>query len=209
MAFFSEPAMLNSTRWKNMRIGILGGSFNPPHAGHVHISNMALKSLKLDAVWWLVTPLNPLKSKNELLPIDERIELSRKINVNPKIIVTGLEDRFNTSYSYATVKLLKKYFSSTSFAWITGMDNAYNFHQWNYWQRFLDEMCMIHVTRHPPVNLIKQCPLRMLSTQKHIIVNHGGLLSLDSNTSYWLLQKKMVNISSTEIRSKNIAVSMA
>ncbi len=207
MAVFSEPAILNSQRWKNMRIGILGGSFNPPHAGHVHISNMALKSLKLDAVWWLVTPLNPLKSKNNLLPLKDRVELSRKININPKIIVTGLEGDFNTTYSYATVKLLKKHFPNTDFAWITGMDNAHNFHLWNYWQRFLNEMCMIHVTRYPPVNLVKQCPLRMLSSQKHIIVDHGGRLPLKSNTSYWLLQKKMVNISSTEIRNKNNCLS--
>ncbi len=203
MSIFSEPAMLNSIRWKNMRVGILGGSFNPPHAGHIHISNMALKSLKLDAVWWLVTPLNPLKSKDELLPIEKRIELSRKININPKIIVTGLESKFNTSYSYDSVKLLKKYFSNTKFAWITGMDNAHNFHLWNHWQFFLSEICMIHVTRYPPVNLVKQCPLRMLSNQKHIIVDHGKCLPLNANTSYWLLQKKMINISSTEIRLKN------
>ncbi len=208
MTVFSEPALLNPQRWKNMRIGILGGSFNPPHAGHVHISNMALKSLRLDAVWWLITPLNPLKSPDDLLPIDERIQLSRDINVNPKILVTGIEGEFNTTYSYASVKILKKHFPNTKFAWITGMDNAHNFHLWNYWKRFLNEMCMIHVTRHPPVNLMKQCPLRMLSTQKHIIVDHGGRLPLESNTSYWLLQKKMINISSTEIRNKKTFISI-
>ena len=203
MALFSEPSLLNSQRWKNMRVGILGGSFNPPHAGHIHISDMALKALKLDAVWWLVTPLNPLKSPHELLSIEERVRLSRDINTHPKIIVSGIEAEMNTPYSYASIKVLKKYFPYTQFAWITGMDNAHNFHLWNHWTRILDEICMVHVTRHPPVRLMQQSPLRMLSTQKHIIVDHGGRYPLDSNTSYWLLQKKMINISSTEIRNKN------
>ncbi|MGN7438532.1 MAG: adenylyltransferase/cytidyltransferase family protein [Alcanivorax sp.] len=203
MPVFSEPRLLNAQRWRNMRVGILGGSFNPPHEGHVHISKMALKAFELDAIWWLVTPLNPLKSRDNLLSVEKRVELSRDINTHPKIIVTGMEDGFETTHSYASVKILKRYFPNTQFAWITGMDNAHNFHLWNHWKLFLNEMCMIHVTRHPPVRLMKQCPLRMLSSQKHIIVDHGGKVPLDSNTSYWLLQKKMINISSTEIRSKS------
>ena len=186
-----------------MRVGILGGSFNPPHEGHVHISKMVLKTLRLDAVWWLVTPQNPMKSADELLPMDKRIELSRDILDNhPKILVTGMEAEFGTTYSYASIKLLKKHFPNTDFAWITGMDNAHHLHLWQNWKDLLSEICVVHVTRHPPVNLIKQCPVRMLGTQKHIILDHGGFMPLDSHTTYWLLQKKMINISSTEIRQK-------
>jgi len=203
MTIFSPPHPLNSHRWKNMRVGLLGGSFNPPHKGHVHISKMALKALNLDAIWWLVTPLNPLKSADGLLPIKERVRLSREINDHPKIVVSDIESVFKSPYSYITVKKLNQYFPDTHFAWITGMDNAHNFHKWNNWQEFLDNMCMIHVTRHPPVNLMKQCPVRMLSSQKHIVVDQGASRPLDSNTTYWLLQKKMVNISSTEIRNRN------
>lgn len=200
MTIFSEPRLLNSHRWKNMRVGILGGSFNPPHEGHLHISKMALKALKLDAVWWLITPQNPLKSSEGLPSIEERMRLSRQINDHPQIIISDIEGQLDTPYSYATIKRLKCYFPNTHFAWITGMDNAHNFHLWNHWRAFLGEMCMIHVTRHPPVKLIKQCPVRMLATQKHITVDHGARYPLDSNTTYWLLQKKMINISSTEIR---------
>ncbi len=202
MTFFTEPKLLNSQRWENMRVGILGGSFNPPHAGHVHISQIALNSLKLDVIWWLVTPLNPLKSPDNLLPITERIALSRKINTNPKIIVTGIEENFGTQYSYATIKQLKKNFPNTQFAWISGMDNIRTLHLWQNWKEFLSEICMIHVPRHPPEQLIQQCPLRLLSTQRHIFVNHGGNFALTPNTSYWLTQNKMIDISSTQIRSK-------
>ena len=187
-----------------MRIGILGGSFNPPHQGHVHISKIVLKSLKLDAIWWLVTPQNPLKTSDDLLPMDERITLSRKILDNyPKIIVTDMERGFETTYSYASIIKLKKYYPHTDFVWITGMDNAHSLHLWNNWKDLLEEICVVHVTRHPPVKLMKQCPVRMLSTQKHIILDRGGHMPLNPRTTYWLLQKKMVNISSTEIRSKS------
>lgn len=204
MPIFSDPQILNSARWKNMRVGILGGSFNPPHAGHVHISKMILKSFKLDALWWLVTPQNPLKPVHDMMPFAKRIELSREINDHPQIVVTGIEERFHTTYSYASIKKLKTYYPHTQFAWITGMDNAHNFHLWNNWKQILGDMCMIHVTRHPPVKLVKQCPVRMLNTQKHIVLDRGGNWPLTPNTTYWLLQKKMVDISSTEIRNRTL-----
>ncbi len=84
------------------------------------------------------------------------------------------------------------------------MDNAHNLHKWNEWQSLLKELPMIHITRHPPVKLVKQCPARMLSKQKHVIVERGGRYPLDSSTTYWLLQKKTLNISSTEIRKSAI-----
>lgn len=203
MAIFSNPTLHNSTRWKNMRVGLLGGSFNPPHEGHLHISKSVLKSLHLDAVWWLVTPQNPLKTSKDLLPIEERLDLSTQIIDHPKIIATTIEEQFQSRYSYQTVRALKKHYPHTQFAWITGMDNAHNFHLWNRWKDILQEICMIHITRHPPVKLIKSCPVRFLSRQKHITMDRGAAVPLDSHTTYWLLQKKMINISSTEIRKKN------
>ncbi len=188
-----------------MRIGLLGGSFNPPHEGHLHISKMALRSLDLDAIWWLVTPKNPLKSAKNLPSIEERTELCRNLIDHPKILATGIEKQFQTTYSYASVKQLKKSFPSTQFAWITGMDNAHNMHLWEKWRDLLADICIVHITRHPPVKLMKNCPVRMMSNQKHIIIDRGGRVPLDSHTTYWLLQKKMVNISSTEIRNKKQA----
>lgn len=190
-----------------MRIGLLGGSFNPPHIGHVHISKVALNTLQLDAIWWLVIPKNPLKSAEGLLSIEKRVALSREIIDHPKIIVTAIEEQFHTTYSYATIKNLKRSFPHTQFCWITGMDNAHSMHKWQKWKEILSEVCVAHITRAPPVKLIKNCPVRMLSSQKHIIVDRGAAMPLDSNTTYWLLQKKMVNISSTEIRKNKYFIS--
>lgn len=184
-----------------MRVGILGGSFNPPHMGHVHISQAVLKSLQLDAVWWLVTPQNPLKSRKDLLPFDERISLCEQIISHPKIIVTGLERELGTTYSYQTVKKLSMHFPKTQFAWITGMDNALNLHKWDRWKELLSEITMVHITRFPPVHLIRNCPNRMLSGHRHVILKHGGKVPLKPRTTYWLLQKRTINISSTQIRS--------
>ncbi len=188
-----------------MRVGILGGTFNPPHIGHLHISKVALNTMQLDAIWWMVTPQNPLKPSDGLPSVEERVKLSKALIDHPKILVTGIEQNLSSTFTYETVRTLKKRFPCTEFAWITGMDNAHNLHLWQHWKDLLQHICMIHITRHPPVKLIKSCPLRMLSSQKHITVNHGGCYPLDSQTTYWLLQKKMINISSTEIREKMLS----
>ena len=91
MPLFSTPTLLSSPRWKNMRIGLLGGSFNPPHEGHMHISRIALSALNLHAVWWIVTPNNPLKHASTLLPYEQRIKLCHdRIKDHTKIIVTDI-----------------------------------------------------------------------------------------------------------------------
>lgn len=202
MSVYSLPTLLNSTRWSGMRVGLLGGSFNPPHEGHVHIARVALESLKLDAVWWLVTPQNPLKDRSNLLPMEERIRQSRAIMQHPKILVTDIEKELGTPYTYKSVHLIKKRFPKTDFVWISGLDNALTFHRWNEWPRLLNDICTVFVTRQPVISLIQRCPLRLLSSHRQIILSHGGRVPLDSGTTYWLLQKKMVNISSTQIREK-------
>lgn len=206
MAIFSNPKLLNSARWKNMRVGLLGGSFNPPHEGHMHISLAALKGLELDCIWWLVTPQNPIKQV-EAPSVDSRADLCRDLATHPKILVSNIETHMNTNITYDTISKLKKNFGQTDFVWISGMDNALGLHQWNHWQDLLGQICMVHLTRNPARSLVRNCPYRMYEKQKHIFIDKGGKLPLDSGTTYWMMQKKMVNISSTEIRN-NRAKSM-
>ena len=82
------------------------------------------------------------------------------------------------------------------------MDNALNLHKWNHWQDLLSEICMVHLARKPVRSLASGCPLRMYGTQNHVVIDKGGQYPLDSGTTYWMMQKKMVNISSTQIREK-------
>ena len=206
MSIFSTPHLLDGPRWKNMRVGLLGGSFNPPHEGHVHISLAALNGLQLDAVWWLVTPQNPLKELQPL-PLEERIELSRKLINDPKILVTGIEKELGATNTYDTIKKLKSLFRTTKFIWISGMDNAQTLHRWHHWRDLLGEICMVHLTRSPAKSLVKNCPVKMLGGQAHVFVDKAERLPLDSHVTYWMMQKKMVNISSTEIREKHSTLS--
>ncbi len=202
LQFFSKPHILDAARWKNMRVGLLGGSFNPPHEGHVHISLAAMKALELDFVWWLVSPQNPLK-ENAPLPLDERMNLSRKLTTHPRILVSDIERDFGTQITFETIRKIKIYFPHTEFVWISGMDNAHSLHEWNHWQRLLKEICMVHLSRSPAKSLVQNSPIKNYKRQTHRFISRGGRLPLEPSTTYWLLQKKMVNISSTEIRNKN------
>lgn len=201
MTTLSPPHLLDSARWQGMRVGLLGGSFDPPHEGHVHISLAALQGLKLDAVWWLVTPQNPLKQKAPAT-LEQRMKWCRELVNHPKIMITDLEKHLGTTHSYETIKGIKKHFGRTDFVWITGMDNALSLHKWRNWKGILEEICTVHLTRMPAVSLIKNSPLRLYGKQRHVVVSQPGRLPLDSGTTYWLLHKKMLDVSSTALRQE-------
>ena len=116
------------------RIGLLGGSFNPAHEGHRHISDFAIKSCRLDKVWWLVTPGNPIKSHTELPTLESRIKSATKIADHPRMIVTGFEAALPTSFTADTLKFLTRRYSATRFIWLMGADNLANFHRWQNWR---------------------------------------------------------------------------
>lgn len=202
MPTFAPPTLLDGPRWAGMRIGLLGGSFDPPHHGHLHISQAALKALGLDCVWWLVTPQNPIKSL-EPLPLEQRVELCKELAQHPRIIVSDIEAELGTTTTYHSVKALKANFPRTEFVWISGMDNAFNLHKWNEWRALLGEIAFLHLARNPARSLAQGCPLKMYARQKHVVLHKSGRYPLDSGTSYWMMQQKMVNISSSEIRTKS------
>ena len=199
----SKPNILDPHRWRGMRIGLLGGSFNPPHKGHEHISLAAMKGLDLDMVWWLVTPQNPLKTMKPR-SMEDRVKLSEALITHPKIIISDIEKDLGTNITYDSIKKLKTHHPKTRFVWISGMDNALSLHKWNHWKALLKEISMVHLTRKPATSLIRQCPLRLYGRQTHVFIDKPARYSLNPGTTYWMLQKKMVNISSTEIREKYV-----
>src|ERR1700710_1860825 len=117
-----------------MRVGLLGGSFNPPHAAHRAISLFALKRLKLDRVWWLVSPGNPLKDHAALHDLKERADAAQKLADDPRIDVTCLESVIGTQYTVDTISYLRRRASGLHFVWIMGADNLAQFHRWQDWQ---------------------------------------------------------------------------
>lgn len=123
------------------RIGLLGGSFNPAHSGHVHISELALDLLDLDEVWWLVSPRNPMKEADELLALDERIARARETAAHePRIRVSDFERELKTVFTVDTVQALRQRFPATRFVWIMGADNLAQLHRWHGWETLFDQV---------------------------------------------------------------------
>jgi nicotinate-nucleotide adenylyltransferase len=117
-----------------MRIGLFGGSFNPPHEAHRAVSLLAMKKLQLDRLWWLVTPGNPLKDTRGLPPLDQRIAEAAALADHPRIDVTGFEAVIGTKYSCDTIRFILNEAPGTHFVWIMGADNLKNFHHWKNWR---------------------------------------------------------------------------
>lgn len=135
---------------RNRTIGLLGGSFNPAHSGHLHITLYALKKLGLDEVWWLVSPKNPLKSESALASYAQRLQSAREVAAqHPHIRVLDIEAQAGTRYSWQTMALLKKRFPAARFVWLMGADNLAQFHRWRRWEALLGTMPIVVFDRAP------------------------------------------------------------
>ena len=144
------PHLLSAQSWRGLRIGLLGGSFNPAHAGHLHISLLALHRMEVDFVWWLVSPQNPLKSKHGMASFNERLKSAGKITKShPRIIVSDIEAQLGTRFTADTLKKLQARFPGTRFIWMMGADNLLQIPHWQRWQEIF-KTCDVAVFRRPP-----------------------------------------------------------
>src|SRR3954471_9646721 len=132
---------------RGLRIALYGGSFNPPHAGHRHVSLMALRRLRLDRVWWIVTPGNPLKDTGELASTAMRVAQAKEIADDPRIDVTSFEEEIGARYTVDTLAYLKRRFPGVHFVWVMGADNLAGFHRWRGWRRIARMMPMAIIDR--------------------------------------------------------------
>jgi nicotinate-nucleotide adenylyltransferase len=123
-----------------MRIGLLGGSFNPAHKGHRHISLAALTRLGLDRLWWVVTPGNPLKGAADLATLAERNRDAQRVAAHPRIEVTDFEAALGSAFTADTVAYLKRRFPGVCFVWVMGGDNLVQFARWRDWRRIVQMM---------------------------------------------------------------------
>lgn len=123
---------------QRLKVGLLGGSFNPAHAGHRHISVEALRRLGLDQVWWLVSPQNPLKPRAGMAPLAERLATARLVARHPAIVPTAIEQDLGTRYTVDTLAALRRRFPLIRFAWLMGADNLVQIGRWKRWQRLFE-----------------------------------------------------------------------
>ena len=135
---------------RGLRIGLFGGTFDPPHAAHRAACLLAMKRLGLDRIWWMVTPGNPLKDTRGLASLEERIAAANALANHPRIVVTGVEAQMRTRYTYDTVRGILARCSGVHFVWIMGADNLRSFHRWQKWRAIADLVPIAVVDRVGP-----------------------------------------------------------
>jgi nicotinate-nucleotide adenylyltransferase len=131
-----------------LRVGLLGGSFNPAHDGHRYVSLEALKRLDLDQVWWLVSPQNPLKPTAGMAPLAERLVTAGTVARHPRIKVKALEERLGTRYTADTLRRLALW-PGHRFVWLMGADNLVQIPRWRHWRAIFTSCAVAVFERHP------------------------------------------------------------
>lgn len=185
------------------RIGLMGGSFNPPHEGHLIVARTALRRLQLDWLWWLVTPGNPLKSQRELAPIQSRYAAIRAMTADPHMVPTSFEEKLNTPYTAATLSFLKMRHRHTHFVWIMGADNLATFHRWQHW-RDIAATVPIAVVDRPGWRLAAMAsPAARTLARYRIDEAEAGSLALRAAPAWTFLTTRLSSLSSTELRAHN------
>ena len=184
-----------------MRIGLFGGTFDPPHQAHLGASLLALKRLALDRVWWLVTPGNPLKDTRGLAPLAERIAAAHSLTRDPRIAITGFEADLGVRYSYDTVSYLVKRCPGVHFVWIMGADNLRWFHRWQKWRAIADLVPMAVVDRPGPSLRVASSVTAHALRHRRIPENDAASI-LTRPTPVWvLLHGLKSSLSSTTLRA--------
>jgi len=190
---------------KGMQVGLFGGSFNPPHAGHELVADTALRRLRLDQLWWIVTPGNPLKSARELKPLGERIALSEAIASNPRIKVTAFEAAFHIRYTADTIALVQARNPGVDFVWVMGADSLRDFHRWQRWQQIAASIPIAVVDR--PGATLSFLSSVMAKTFDHARIDESdaGRLAHMRPPAWTFLHGRRSSLSSTALRARSSA----
>lgn len=185
------------------RIGLFGGSFNPPHTGHLTVAETALKRAALDQIWWLVTPGNPLKDRVALAPLAERVQAVKRVADHPRMRVTAYEALVGTPYTARLLAKLKTIRPRINFVWVMGADNLGSFHHWQAWRSILDNVPVIIVDR-PGASLM---PLSSMAATAYAPYRHDERLARslpDTSPPAWtFLHTRLDSSSSTALRRRS------
>lgn len=188
---------------KGVTVGLLGGSFDPPHSGHVHITNQALKAFGLNKIWWLVSPQNPLK-ENEPSSIVRRVNECKKIIQHPKVLVSDIESHLDTHVTAQTLRKLYILYPGVRFVWLMGADNLSNFHNWQEWTWIIENI-PVGIMARPGDQVKAGLSRTALRYRRYRVKSYNALALPFMRAPAWsLLGGPMSNISSTEIRSNGL-----
>tara|TARA_Y100001970_G_scaffold259305_1_gene340101 strand:- start:3963 stop:4544 length:582 start_codon:yes stop_codon:yes gene_type:complete len=183
------------------KVGLLGGSFDPPHKGHIYISLEAKKILKLDEIWWLITPKNPLKIL-EPASYNERLKNCKKITLNKPIKIKQIEKKINSKCSYQTIKFINNFYEHIDFVWLMGADNLINMHKWEKWRKIFSYMPIVVFRRHGYNNKAINSKVSKVFKNKQVNQNFLKKNNFSQLPLWSFITNKEIRISSTEIRKQ-------
>lgn len=183
-----------------MRVGLLGGSFDPPHAGHAHITRWALRGFGLDRVWWMVSPGNPLKAD---APADlaRRVAAARALMRHPRVAVTDIEARLGTRATAATLAGLRARHPGVRFVWLMGSDNLAGFHRWERWETILATVPVGVLARPGEQLRAGLSPAARAFARWRLPASEARALPLAEPPAWCLLTGRMLDLSSSELRA--------
>jgi nicotinate-nucleotide adenylyltransferase len=184
-----------------MTVGLFGGSFDPPHAGHVHISREALKRFELDRVWWLVSPGNPMKAEGPA-KLDRRLAAARALVSHPRIQVTDLEARLDTRYTAETLKQLFRLYPGVRFVWLMGADNLAELHRWQHWNWIMQNIPVGVLARPGQSISARTSKAAQIYRRFRLPSTSAGKLADSAPPSWCFLNVPMIDMSSTDIRAR-------
>ncbi len=181
-------------------IGLLGGSFNPAHAGHVHISRQALKRLNLHEVWWLVSPQNPLKAKDGMAPLAERLRKARLLTRHQRIRVTALEALFGTQLTAESLGCLLRRLPERRFVWLMGADNMIQVVRWHHWTKIFNQL-PVAVLARPSYSIRASSSKAAIRFRKgRLTGSRARQLALSPPPAWALLRIRLNKLSATGLR---------
>ena len=189
------------SRFAPPRVGLLGGSFNPAHQGHIDITLAALERLKLDQVWWLVSPQNPLKPGHGMAPLDARLRGARAAMRHPRLRATGLEQRLGTRYTADTLKRLVRAFPRTKFVWLMGADNLVQISRWEGWQQIFHIVSIAVFARPTYCFQALSGKAARRFAHRRLAASAAGLLARNKPPAWAFLFTKLNPISASAIRA--------
>ncbi len=189
---------------RGMVVGLFGGSFNPPHEGHLLVAEIALRRLKLDQLWWMVTPGNPLKSRKELTPLCDRIAMSEQLTHDRRIKITAFEKTLETSYTADTLAHVSARNHGVHFIWIMGADSLKTFHQWQQWRSIVSTFPIAVIDR--PGSTLSFLSARMSRTFHYARVDEAdaGILWRKRAPAWTFIHGPRSMLSSTSLRIRSV-----
>ncbi|MBS0236544.1 MAG: nicotinate (nicotinamide) nucleotide adenylyltransferase [Proteobacteria bacterium] len=199
----SRFTLLPAGKNSRMRVGLFGGSFNPPHVGHLHFAKEAIKRLNLDKLVWLVAPQNPMKDVALRHSFSRRITDVRKFVRHPKMAVSDIETYQRHTYTAATIARLRKMHPNVEFIWLMGADNLPSFHKWHRWKNIVEAapICVFDRVIDKVVNVYSALKSRVIKHCNVSVITRNSSMQCVSPQSISMMRGKRINISSTLLRA--------